>query len=65
MKEQVLCWEDYFGQDVAEFSKLSYIDRNGVRQYVDIADDIEAQIEELKRTVGGKLNLRVYNRIPG
>ena len=53
-------WEDYYGQDTSSFSKLSYITRNGVREFVDIEPDIDAQIAELRRTVGSNVEIRLY-----
>lgn len=53
-------WEDYYGQDVDEFSKLSYLKRDGSRVFVDIESDIEAQIAELRRTVGNNVEVRLY-----
>lgn len=53
-------WEDYFGQDPTPFHRLSYLNRDGVRKFVSIEQDIEAQIAELKRTVGGNIEFRLY-----
>lgn len=53
-------WEDYYGQDTTDFNKLSYVTRNGVREFVDIESDIEAQIAELRRTVGSNVEIRLY-----
>ena len=53
-------WEDYYGQDVAQFDKLSYVARNGERVWVDIEPDVENQISELQRTVGSNIEIRLY-----
>ena len=53
-------WEDYYGQSVAEFTKLSYVQRNGERVFVDIEENIDAQIAEIKRVVGNNTELRLY-----
>lgn len=60
-KDYSLCyWEDYYGQDLTDFTMISYLTRAGKRVWVPIEADIEHQIRELQRTVSKNVMVRVY-----
>lgn len=57
-----LYWEDYSSQDPSEYQYLGYEDRSGNYVLVAIEDDIDAQLDEIYRSNGRNVNVRIYRQ---
>lgn len=53
-------WEIYDDQTAEDFTFLSYTDLSGKEVRVDIAEDLETQVHEIRRANGMDTEIRIH-----